>query len=143
MKTINPSQIQSTERKWYVVDAQGQTLGRLATKIATVLRGKNKVDFASHVDNGDFVIVTNCDKFTVTGNKLSDKMYYRHTGYLGGLKETPLEKLLVKKPARALEAAVSGMLPKNKLRPDMMKRLKLCVGDTHDFAAQKPENLPL
>lgn len=143
MKTINPSQIQSNERKWYVVDAEGQTLWRLATKIATVLRGKNKVNFASHVDNWDFVVVINCDKFAVTGKKLTDKMYYRHTGYLGGLKETPLEKLLVKKPARALEAAVSGMLPKNKLRSDMMKRLKLCVWATHDFAAQKPENLVL
>ncbi len=143
MKTLTPSQIPQSERKWYVIDAEGLTLGRLATKIATVLRGKNKVDFASHVDNWDYVIVLNCDKFAVTGKKLSDKMYYRHTGYLGWLKETPLEKLLVKKPSKALEVAVSGMLPKNKLRPNMMKRLKLCVGNTHDFSAQKPETLVL
>lgn len=143
MKTLNPAQIQANERKWYVVDAQWQTLGRLATHIATVLRGKNKVDFAPHVDNGDYVIVINCDKFQVTGNKLRDKMYYRHTGYLGGLIATPLEKLLVKKPSRALEAAVSGMLPKNKLRANMMKRLKLFVDENHNYAAQKPENLPL
>lgn len=143
MKTLNPSQIQQNQRKWYVVDAEGQTLWRLATKIATILRWKNKVDFASHLDNGDFVVVLNCDKFTVTGKKLTDKMYYRHTGYLGWLKETPLEKLLVKKPTKALEAAVSWMLPKNKLRPDMMKRLKLCIWSTHDYAAQKPETLVL
>ena len=143
MKTLNPTQIEQKDRTWYVVDAEGQTLWRLATQIATVLRWKNKVDFASHIDNGDYVIVTNCDKFVVTWNKLSDKMYYRHTGYLWGLKSTPLEKLLTKKPTKALEYAVSGMLPKNKLRPNMMKRLKLCTWSSHDYAAQKPINLSL
>lgn len=143
MKTITPKQLTQTERKWYVVDAQGQTLGRLATIIATTLRGKNKVDFATHMDNGDNVIVINADKFAVTGNKMSDKLYHRHTGYLGGLISTPLEKLLIKKPTRALEAAVSGMLPKNKLRADMMKRLKLFSDSEHTFAAQKPETLTL
>ena len=128
MKTLTPKQITSTERKWFVVDAQGQTLGRLASSIATVLRGKNKVDFATHMDNGDYVIVINCDKFTVTGNKIADKMYHRHTGFLGGLISTPLGKLLVKKPTRPLEAAVQGMLPKNKLRSDMLDRLKLFPG---------------
>ena len=98
MKTLTPKQLNSTERKWYVVDAEGQTLGRLSTIIATTLRGKNKVDFASHVDNGDYVVVINADKFAVTGNKMKDKLYHRHTGYLGGLISTPLEKLLVKKP---------------------------------------------
>lgn len=143
MKTLNPSQIQSNERKWYVIDAEGQTLWRLSTQIATLLRGKNKIDFAPHVDNWDFVIVLNCDKFLVSGNKLTQKMYHRHTWFLGGLTSTPLEKLLVKKPARPLEAAISGMLPKNKLRSEMMKRLKLCVWSTHDYGAQKPVTLSL
>lgn len=143
MKTITPKQVASTERKWYVVDAQGMTLGRLSTSIATVIRGKNKVDFATHMDNGDYVIVINCDKFTVTGNKMKNKLYHRHTGYLGGLISTPLDKLLVKKPTRPLEAAISGMLPKNKLRNDMMARLKLFTGTEHTFAAQKPETLSL
>lgn len=143
MKTLTPKQVAANERKWYVVDAEGKTLGRLATEIATKIRGKNKVDFAPHMDNGDYVIVINADKFVVTGNKMTDKLYHRHTGYLGGLISTPLEKLLVKKPTRALEAAVSGMLPKNKLRKDMMARLKLFAGAEHTYAAQKPETLSL
>lgn len=143
MKTITPKQLASTERKWFVVDAQGQTLGRLATTIATILRGKNKVDFAPHMDNGDYVIVINADKFKVTGNKMTDKLYHRHTGYLGGLISTPLSKLLEKKPTRALEAAVSGMLPKNKLRKNMAMRLKLFAGSEHTYAAQKPETITL
>jgi large subunit ribosomal protein L13 len=134
MKTITPKQVAATERKWFVVDAKGQNLGRLSTIIATTLSGKNRVDFATHMDNGDNVIVINADKFVVTGNKLKDKLYHRHTGYLGGL---------VKKPTRALEAAVSGMLPKNKLRADMMKRLKLFSDSEHTFTAQKPETLSL
>jgi len=143
MKTITPKQLTSTERKWYVVDAEGKNLWRLATSIATVIRGKNKVDFAPHVDNGDYVVVLNADKFTVTGNKMRDKMYHRHTGYLGGLISTPLEKLLNKKPTRALEAAVSGMLPKNKLRKNMQMRLKLFTGTEHTYGAQKPEDLKI
>ncbi len=143
MKTITPKQVTSTERKWFVVDAEGQTLGRLSTQIATILRGKNKVDFATHMDNGDYVIVINADKFKVTGNKMTDKMYHRHTGYLGGLISTPLEKLLEKKPTRALEAAVSGMLPKTKLRSDMMARLRLFSGSEHTYAAQQPETITL
>ena len=143
MKTITPVQTAQNERKWYVIDASGMTLGRLATTIATTLRGKNKLDFSPHMDNGDFVIVLNCDKFVVTGNKMKDKMYHRHTGYLGGLISTPLEKLLEKKPTRALEAAVSGMLPKNKLRKNMQQRLKLFTGSDHTYAAQKPETLSL
>lgn len=143
MKTIMPKQIQSGDRKWYVVDASGLTLGRLATQIATKIRGKNKVDFAPHVDNGDYVIVLNCDKFVVTGNKMQDKMYHKHSGYLGGLTSTPLEKMLVKKPGKAIEAAVSGMLPKNKLRKNMMMRLKVFTGTEHPFAAQKPEELKI
>ena len=143
MKTVNPQQIDSDKRNWYVIDANWLTLWRLATKIATVLRGKNKVDFAPYVDNWDFVIVTNCDKFAVSWSKMNNKMYYTHTGYLGGLKKTPLETLLVKKPMKALELAITGMLPKNKLRANMLKRLKLCIWDTHDYVAQKPKNLTL
>jgi len=138
-----PKQIKGNERKWYVIDAKGQTLGRLATKLAVILKGKNKVDFAPHVDNWDYVIVLNADKFAVTGKKLTDKLYYRHTGYLGGLKETPLEDMLVKKPLRALELAVSGMLPKNKLRKDMISRLKWFTGTEHTFGAQKPTTIQL
>ena len=126
-----------------MIDAQGQTLGRLATIIANTISGKRKVDFAPHMDNGDNVIVINADKFVVTGNKMKDKLYHRHTGYLGGLISTPLDKLLVKKPTRPLEAAVSGMLPKNKLRKDMMARLKLFSESEHTFAAQKPETIQL
>ena len=139
MKTITPTQIKGNERKWYIVDAKWKTLGRLATQIAIILKGKNKVSFAPHVDNGDYVIVTNSDKFKVTWKKLSDKIYYKHTGYLGGLKETSLEDLLVKKPTKALEFAVNWMLPKNKLRAWMLSRLKLFTWDEHTYVAQKPE----
>jgi len=139
MKTITPTQLNGDERTWYVIDAKGQTLGRLATRIATILKGKNKATFAPHLDNGDYVVVTNCDKFKVTWKKLTDKNYYRHTGYLWGLKEISLEDLLVKKPNKALEFAVNGMLPKNKLRSGMLSRLKLFTWDEHTFVAQKPE----
>lgn len=139
MKTITPKQLKGDERKWYVIDAQEQSLGRLATKIAVILKGKNKVSFIPHLDNGDYVIVTNCDKFKVTWKKLTDKMYYRHTGYLGGLKEISLEDLLEKKPTKALEFAVNGMLPKNKLRKEMLSRLKLFTWDEHSYVAQQPE----
>lgn len=139
MKTITPTQLTGAERKWYVIDAQDQTLWRLATKIAVILKGKNKASFAPHIDNGDYVIVTNCDKFAVTGKKLTDKIYYRHSGYLGGLKEISLEDLLEKKPTKALELAVSGMLPKNKLRKEMLSRLKLFTWVEHTYVAQKPE----
>ena len=139
MKTITPTQLKGDERKWYVIDATDLTLGRLATKIATILKGKNKVSFAPHLDNGDYVVVTNCNKFKVTGQKLTDKKYYRHTGYLWGLKEISLEDLLTKKPTKALEFAVNGMLPKNKLRKGMLSRLKLFTWDEHSYVAQKPE----
>ncbi len=139
MKTFTPTQIKGGDRKWYVIDASGQTLGRLATQIAVILKGKNKASYVPHLDNGDYVIVTNCDKFKVTGKKMEDKMYYRHTGYLGGLKEISLENLLVKKPTKALELAINGMLPKNKLRSGMISRLKLFTGEEHTFVAQQPE----
>ncbi|MDD3303286.1 MAG: 50S ribosomal protein L13 [Candidatus Gracilibacteria bacterium] len=143
MKTINPKQLEQKEREWYVIDAKGLTLGRLASKIAVILRGKDKVNYASYVDNGDYVIVLNSDKFSVTGSKLSDKMYYTHSGYLGGVKESTLSELLVKKPTKALELAVSGMLPKNKLRKTMISRLKLVVGENHIYNAQQPKELKL
>jgi len=139
MKTFTPTQLAETDRKWYVIDAKGQTLGRLATKIAVVLKWKNKVDFVPHLDNGDNVIVLNATQFKVTGNKLTDKKYYRHSGFLWGLKEISLEDLLKKKPTKALEFAVSGMLPKNKLRASMISRLRLFEGQEHTFPAQKPE----
>lgn len=143
MKTIMPTQIKGNERKWYIVDANGQTLGRLATQVAVILKGKNKPSFAPHLDNWDYVVVINADKFAVTGKKLEDKMYYKHTGYLWGLKEMSLWELLEKKPLKAIEFAVNGMLPKNKLRADMMSRLKLFAWAEHTFEAQKPETIKL
>lgn len=143
MKTIVPKNMASQDRKWYVVDAKGQNLGKLATKIATVLRGKNKVDFISHYDNGDYVVVINCNQFSVSGTKMEEKMYYTHSGYLGGVKSSNLAKLLTKKPEKPLELAVFGMLPKNKLRKDMMARLKMFTGAEHTFTAQKPEIINL
>lgn len=139
MKTISPKQVKGNERKWYIIDAKGQTLGRLATKISVILMGKNKASYAPFLDNGDYVIVLNCDKFTVTWKKMSDKMYYTHSWYLGWLKESNLETLLEKKPFKALELAISGMLPKNKLRASMLDRLKLFTWDEHTFVAQNPE----
>lgn len=143
MKTINPKQLETIERKWFIVDAKWQTLGRIATKIAMVLRWKEKVNFASYVDNWDYVIVLNADKFNVTWNKLSDKMYYTHSWYLGWVKEANLSQLLVKKPTKALELAVSWMLPKNKQRANMLARLKLVTWSEHNFSAQKPQELKL
>ena len=143
MKTIMPKQIDGNERKWYIVDAEGQTLGRLATQVAVILKGKNKPTFAPHVDNGDYVVIINADKFKVTGKKMEDKTYYRHSGYLGWLKEISLWDLLEKKPLKAMELAVSGMLPKNKLRKRMISRLKLFTWAEHTFIAQKPEVIKL
>jgi large subunit ribosomal protein L13 len=138
MKTIMPKPITGASRKWYIIDAKDKVLGRLATQIATILRGKNKVDFAPHVDNGDYVIVLNAANVHVTGAKLTDKLYHTHSGFMGGLKTTTLNELNEKKPGKALELAILGMLPKNKLRRDMLSRLKLQLGDTHPYEAQKP-----
>lgn len=143
MKTIMPKQTAGDGRKWYVIDAEGQVLGRLATKLAKIISGKNRVDFAPHVDNGDYVVVINAAKIVVTGNKEADKMYRTHSGFMGGLKETNLAKLRVKRPIAILEHAVNGMLPKNRLRDGMMARLKLVDGATHSFEAQKPETITL
>lgn len=138
-----PKQTTGNERKWYIIDAEGQVLGRLATKIATKLSGKDRVDFAHHVDNGDYVIVINAEKVAVTGNKEESKMYRTHSGFMGGLKEITLGKLRSKRPTTILEHAVNGMLPKNRLRDSMMARLKLVEGTAHSYEAQKPEVIKL
>ena len=143
MKTISPVQLKYNKRKWYITDAEWINLWKLASKIATVLRWKNKVDFTYNLDNGDYVIVTNCNKFKVTWTKMFDKIYYRHTGFIWGLKKISLENILKKKPAKALELAVNGMLPKNKLRASIISRLKLFNGTQHSFNAQKPVKLEI
>ena len=140
MKTYSPKK-GDIDRKWYIVDAKDQTLGRLATKIAVKLRGKDKPEFAPHVDCGDFVIVINADKFAVTGDKMNQKMYYSHSGYPGALKEKPLKKLMEEKPTEAFTRAVKGMIPRNKLRKPIMEKLKVYAGEDHPHEAQKPENL--
>lgn len=143
MKTLMPKQIVNDQRKWFLIDAEGQNLWRLSTKIATILRWKNKVSFAPHVDNWDYIVVINSEKIVVTWNKLEDKTYYRHSGFLWGIKSITLWKLLVKKPSEALKKSVSWMLPKNKLRKDMILRLKLVVWKEHTFKAQQPETITL
>lgn len=142
MKTFSPTP-KDIDRKWYVVDAQDQVLGRLATQIAHRLRGKHKPEFAPHMDNGDFIIVVNCDKIKVTGTKLENKRYYRHSGWVGGLKSTTLQDMLATKPERVLMAAVRGMLPKNRLARHMLKKLKVYAGPEHPHTAQQPQPLTL
>ncbi|TCK02517.1 50S ribosomal protein L13 [Phorcysia thermohydrogeniphila] len=134
---------EDVQRDWYVVDATGKTLGRLASEIAKILIGKHKPNYTPHVDNGDFVIVVNAEKIHVTGKKLEKKIYYKHTGYMGHLKETTLKEMLQKKPEEVIRLAVRGMLPKNKLRKRRMKRLKVYAGPEHPHAAQKPKPLEL
>ena len=129
------------ERKWYVVDATGYTLGRLSSEIAKVLRGKNKPTYTPHIDTGDYVIVVNADKIKVTGRKLDQKIYYNHSEYVGGMKETTLRELLAKKPEKVIELAVKGMLPKGPLGRQMYTKLHVYAGSEHDHAAQKPEVL--
>ena len=140
MKTFSakPSDVQ---HDWYVVDAQGRTLGRLATEVARRLRGKHKPEYTPHVDTGDYIVVINAEKIRVTGNKLKDKMYYRHTGYVGNLKSESLETLLKRAPERVLELTVKGMLPRNPLGRQMLKKLKVIRGENHPHQAQQP--LPL
>ena len=132
---------QDVERKWYVVDAEGQTLGRLATQIAVVLRGKNKPTFTPHVDTGDYVIVVNAEKIVLSGKKLDQKNYYRHSGYVGGLKTTVARKMIEKNPEFMVYEAVRGMLPKNTLGRHMIKKLHIYRGAEHKHQAQKPEVL--
>lgn len=129
------------ERKWYVVDATGYTLGRLASEVAKILRGKNKPIFTPFIDTGDYVIITNADKIKVTGKKLEQKVYYRHSDYVGGMKETTLKEMLNKKPERVIELAVKGMLPKGSRGREMYKKLFVYAGPDHKHAAQKPEVL--
>ena len=134
----NPDKI---ERKWYVVDAEGCTLGRLASGVASVLRGKNKPQFTPHVDTGDYVIIVNADKVKVTGKKMDQKIYYHHSDYVGGMKETTLKEMLAKKPERVIELAVKGMLPKGPLGRSMYTKLFVYAGPEHKHEAQKPEAL--
>ena len=134
----NPDKI---ERKWYVVDADGCTLGRLASGVASVLRGKNKPQFTPHVDTGDYVIVVNADKIKVTGKKMDQKIYYNHSDYVGGMKETTLKEMMAKKPEKVVELAVKGMLPKGPLGREMYTKLFVYAGPEHKHEAQKPETL--
>jgi large subunit ribosomal protein L13 len=130
-------------RNWYLVDASGKTLGRLASEIARRLRGKHKVEYTPHVDTGDYIVVVNAEKIRVTGNKLSDKMYHHHTGYVGNLKSINLEKLLEKAPERVIQNAVRGMLPRNPLGRAMLSKLKVYAGSEHRHAAQQPQPLDI
>ena len=130
-------------RNWYLVDATGKTLGRLSTEIARRLRGKHKPEYTPHVDTGDYIVVVNAEKIHVTGNKLADKMYYRHTGFIGNMKSTNLEKLLQKAPEQAIEIAVKGMMPKNPLGRAMFKKLRVFSGPEHPHQAQQPEPLDI
>lgn len=140
MTTVMPRD-EAVNRKWFLVDAQDQVLGRLATRVATILRGKHKATFAPHVDVGDHVVVINADKVHLTGRKMTDKMYRWHTGYIGGLREISAERMLRTHPERVIEWAVQGMLPKGRLGRAMFKKLKVYRGTEHPHAAQKPEPL--
>ena len=142
MKTFMPKAADIT-RKWYVVDAEGLALGRVASQVANILRGKHKPIYTPNVDTGDFVIVINASKLILTGKKLDQKIYYKHSGYVGGLKETKYRKLMAEKPEEALRHAVVGMLPKGPLGRQMAKRLKIYAGAEHEQAAQQPEKLEL
>ncbi|HHX34500.1 50S ribosomal protein L13 [Denitrificimonas caeni] len=142
MKTFTAKN-ETVQRDWYIVDAAGQTLGRLATEIASRLRGKHKPEYTPHVDTGDYIVVINAEKVCVTGKKTSDKIYYSHTGFPGGIKEISFEKLIDKAPERVLEAAVKGMLPRNPLGRDMYRKLKVYAGTNHPHAAQQPQELKI
>lgn len=139
MRTTFMAKPEQVERKWLLIDAEGQTLGRLASEIASILRGKHKPTFTPNVDTGDHVIVINADKVVVTGNKAQQKMYYRHTGYPGGLKSVNFDTLMQKKPDQAIYLAVKGMLPHNRLGRAMIKKLRVYAGTEHGHAAQQPE----
>ena len=140
MKTFSPTPKDIT-RNWFVVDASDKILGRLASAVAVRLRGKHKAEFVPHMDTGDFVVVVNAGKIRVTGRKLDQKMYYRHSGYIGGLKETSLRTMMLTKPEQVIMKAVRGMLPKNRLGRAMLKKLKVYAGSEHPHAAQQPEVL--
>ncbi|MGE4535440.1 MAG: 50S ribosomal protein L13 [Desulfovibrio sp.] len=140
MKTFSPTP-KDINRNWFVVDASDKILGRLASAVAVRLRGKHKAEFAPHMDTGDFIVVVNAAKVKTTGRKLDKKMYYRHSGWIGGLKETSLRDMLDKKPEEVIRKAVRGMLPKNRLGRAMLKKLKVYAGEAHPHEAQKPETL--
>ncbi len=142
MKTYNAKN-ETAEHNWYVIDAAGRTLGRLASQVATRLRGKHKPVYTPHVDTGDFIVIINAEQVKVTGNKAKDKIYRSHSGYPGGLKEVPFEKLLAKHPTRVLEIAIKGMLPKNPLGRAMYRKLKVYAGAEHPHTAQQPQLLEL
>lgn len=141
-KTFLP-QKDAIEKKWWLIDANGLILGRLATQVANILRGKNKPNYTPFFDAGDFVIIINADKIKLTGLKDDQKMYYRHSGYMGGLKETPYKHMLAKHPERIIAHAVKGMLPKNRLNRKILKKLKVYAGSEHNHKAQKPETLTI
>ena len=140
--TTAMSSDEAVDRKWFLVDAQGQVLGRVATRVATILRGKHKVTFAPHLDVGDHVVVINAEKVHLTGRKMTDKLYRWHTGYIGGVREISAERMLRSHPERVIEWAVQGMLPKGRLGRAMFKKLKVYRGADHPHASQKPEPLP-
>ena len=142
MKTYH-TPVKEIERKWFVVDAENKVLGRLASEIAARLRGKNKPNFSPHMDVGDFIVVVNADKVKLTGNKLDNKVYYRHSGYMGGIKEMTAKEVLEKKPTELLKMAVRGMLSKNSLGRKQLKKLKIYTGNEHPHAAQQPETLEI
>ncbi|MDH5766103.1 MAG: 50S ribosomal protein L13 [Gammaproteobacteria bacterium] len=142
MKTFS-AKPETVKRDWYIVDADGKTLGRLATEIARRLRGKHKAEYTPHVDTGDYIVVVNAEKVRVTGNKAKDKMYYNHSGFIGGLKSISFEKLIAKKPEQVIERAVKGMLPKNPLGRAMFRKLKVYAGPDHKHTAQQPQVLEL
>ncbi len=142
MKTFS-AKAEEINREWFLIDAEGKTLGRMASEIALRLRGKHKPEFTPHVDTGDYIVVVNADKVAVTGNKLNDKMYHHHTGYVGNLKSIALKDLLAKHPERVIEKAVKGMLPKNTLGRQMYRKLKVYAGPTHPHEAQEPKALEI
>ncbi|UTF61525.1 50S ribosomal protein L13 [Gilvimarinus sp. DA14] len=140
MKTYS-AKAESVVRDWFVIDAEGKTLGRMATEIATRLRGKHKPEYTPHVDTGDYIVVINAEKVAVTGRKATDKMYYRHTGYIGGIKSISFEKLIDKAPERVIQSAVKGMLPRGPLGRAMFNKLKVYAGSEHPHTAQQPQEL--
>ena len=142
MKTIS-AKAETVQRSWYVIDAEGQTLGRLATEVARRLRGKHKTEYTPHVDTGDYIVVVNAEKVIVTGRKASDKTYYRHTGHPGGLKEASFTQMIERSPEKVIELAVKGMLPRNPLGRAMYRKLKVYAGQEHPHDAQQPETLTL
>ncbi len=142
MKTVSAKK-ETVRRDWYVVDATDKVLGRIATEIANRLRGKHKPEYTPHIDTGDYIVVVNADKVRVTGKKVTDKMYFRHTGYPGGIKETSFGKLMETHPERAIEIAVKGMMPRNKLSRAMLGKLKIYAGGAHPHTAQQPKPLEL